>query len=97
MHINDLEGKPAREVKGGYTVALQQGPVSRTLVLCGISSQRGAAPVTQQRYEETAENLRLKAHAAEQPGARPPDQRDRRDMEKARDKAWDSRWSASAD
>ena len=69
----------------------------------GISSQRGSAPVAQQLYEETEESLRLKAEAAERrrlnsdpAGAQEhgrPTKRDRRTL----DKAWNNRWSASAD
>ena len=75
----------------------------RTLVVRGISNQRGSAPVAQQLYEETEESLRLKALAAEQRRVNGdpasslehgrPTKRDRRDM----DKAWDNRWSASVD
>lgn len=111
VRINDIEAKPAREVKVGDTVTLRQGPVLRTLVVRGISNQRGAAPVAQQLYAETEESLRLKAAAAEQRrlGQEPasslehgrPTKRDRRDIDKAQgkaqDKAWDSRWSASTD
>ena len=103
VHINDVEAKPAREVKVGDTVTLRQGPVVRTLVVRGISNQRGAAPVAQQLYEETADSLALKALAVEQRrlGLEPanslvhgrPTKRDRRDI----DKAWGDRWSASAD
>ena len=73
----------------------------------GISKQRGPAPVAQQLYQETEESLRLKAQAAEQHrmGAEParslehgrPTKRDRRSLDKAGAKDWDSRWSASAD
>ena len=111
VSINGLEAKPAREVKVGDTVALRQGPVIRTLVVRGISNQRGAAPVAQQLYEETEESLRLKAQAVErrQLGQDPgstlehgrPTKRDRRDLDKAKnsttDKGWNSRWSASTD
>ena len=103
VKINGAEAKPAREVKSGDTVTLRQGPVTRTLLVRGISKQRGAAPVAQQLYEETEESLRLKAEAAEQrrlsadpAGAQEhgrPTKRDRRSL----DKAWNSRWSASAD
>jgi ribosome-associated heat shock protein Hsp15 len=103
VRINDLEAKPAKEVKVGDTVTLRQGPVIRTLVVCGISNQRGAAPVAQQLYEETADSLALKALAVEQRrlGLEPasslehgrPTKRDRRDI----DKAWGDRWSASTD
>ena len=111
VHVNDQEAKPSREVKVGDTVMLRQGLVTRTLVVRGISSQRGAAPVAQQLYEETPESIRLREAAAEQrrmnndPAAAHdhgrPTKRDRRDIDKANDKAkgiaWDSRWSASAD
>ena len=107
VYVNDQEAKPAREVKVGDTVALRQGPVTRTLVVRGISSQRGAAPVAQQLYEETVESIRLREAAAElrrmnnDPAAAHdhgrPTKRDRRDIEKAQNIAWNSRWSASAD
>jgi ribosome-associated heat shock protein Hsp15 len=107
IHINDLEVKPSREVKVGDTVALRQGAVTRTLVVRGISSQRGPAPVAQQLYEETEESLALKAQAADQrhlttdPASSlehgRPTKRDRRSLDKAQGKDWDSRWSASID
>ena len=105
--INALEVKPSREVKVGDMVALRQGPITRTLVVRGISSQRGPAPVAQQLYEETEESLALKARAAEQrhltsdPASSlehgRPTKRDRRTLDKAQGKDWDNRWSASSD
>ena len=107
VRINDLEAKPSREVKPGDTVALRQGTVIRTVVVHGISSQRGPAPVAQQLYEETPESLALKARAAEQrhltsdPASSlehgRPTKRDRRSLDKAQGSNWNSRWSASAD
>jgi ribosome-associated heat shock protein Hsp15 len=103
--INGQEVKPSREVKTGDTLTLRQGPLTRTLVVRGISSQRGQAPVAQQLYEETAESLALKAKAAEQrhltsdPASSlehgRPTKRDRRTLDKAHNTDWDSRWSAS--
>jgi ribosome-associated heat shock protein Hsp15 len=103
VRINDLEAKPAREVKVGDTVALRQGPVTRTLTVLGISNQRGAAPVAQQLYLETEESIALRVVAAEQRRLHPepassqehgrPTKRDRRTL----DKGWGNRWSASAD
>lgn len=103
VKVNGVEAKPAREVKPGDIVSLRQGPVTRTLVVRGISNQRGAAPIAQQLYEETEESLRLKAEAAEQhrlagdpAGSQEhgrPTKRDRRTL----DKAWNNRWSASSD
>jgi ribosome-associated heat shock protein Hsp15 len=103
VRINDQEAKPAREVKTGDTVTLQQGPVIRTLVVRGISSQRGAAPVAQQLYEETEESLRLKAEAAEQrrlgndPASSQEHGRPTKRYRRTMDKAWNNRWSASID
>ena len=107
VRINDLEAKPSREVKTGDTVALRQGVLIRTLVVRGISNQRGPAPVAQQLYEEIPESLALKAQAAEQrhltsdPASSlehgRPTKRDRRSLDKAQSKDWDNRWSASTD
>ena len=108
VRINDIEAKPSREVKAGDTVTLRQGPVTRTLVVRGISSQRGGAPAAQLLYEETAESLAAKALQAEQRrlGQEPansqtqgrPTKRDRRDIEKlSGNKDWGQRWSASVD
>ena len=107
VRINDQEVKPSREVKAGDMVALRQGPVVRTLIVRGISSQRGPAPVAQQLYEESAESLTLRAQAAEQRRLHSepasslehgrPTKRDRRSLDKAHGNDWDSRWSASAD
>ena len=107
VRVNDVEAKPSREVKAGDTVALRQGPVIRTLVVRGISSQRGSAPVAQQLYEETEESLALRAQAADlhrlasDPASSVehgrPTKRDRRSLDKAQGKNWNNRWSASSD
>ena len=101
--VNGQVAKPARDVKAGDTVALRQGPVTRTVLVRALSQQRGAAPVAQQLYEETSESLLLREQAKEQrrlhtePAASQeqgrPTKRDRRTLQKA----WDDRWSASAD
>jgi ribosome-associated heat shock protein Hsp15 len=103
VQVNSLDAKPARDVKAGDTVAMRQGPVTRTVVVKGLSQQRGAAPVAQQLYEETPDSLRQRELAAEQrrlnnePASSiehgRPTKRDRRNM----DKNWGDRWSASVD
>ena len=105
VRVNDAEVKPAKEVKIGDTVALRQGPVTRTLVVRGISDRRGGAPQAQLMYEETEASLALRAQLTEQRRLEPannqehgrPTKRDRRDIDKVSNKSWDSRWSASAD
>lgn len=103
--INGLDVKPAREVKVGDTVAMRREGVTRTVVVKGISQQRGPAPVAQQLYEETAESVRERAAAAEQRRFAPepahaiehgrPTKRGRRDLDQAQ--GWGDRWSASVD
>ena len=66
VEVNGQEIKPAREVKVGDTVAMRQGPVTRIVVVKGLSGMRGPAPVAQQLYEETAESLKAREQAAEQ-------------------------------
>ncbi len=107
VRINDQETKPAREVRMGDRVALRQGQMLRTVIVRGISSQRGAAPVAQQLYEETEESLKAREQAAElrrlnmDPAGSlergRPTKRDRRTLDKAQGKAWNPRWSASLD
>ncbi len=107
VQVNELEAKPARDIKTGDTVAMRQGPGLRTVVVQGLSQQRGSAAVAQQLYSETAESLRLREAAAEQRRMNPepassiehgrPTKRDRRSLDKAGGKSWGDRWSASVE
>jgi ribosome-associated heat shock protein Hsp15 len=105
VRINALEVKPAKEVKVGDTVVLRQGPLTRTLLVRGISDKRGGAPQAQLLYEETQASLNLREQQAEQHKLEPansqehgrPTKRDRRSIDKVSNKSWGSRWSASAD
>ena len=105
VRVNDVDVKPAKEVKVGDTVTLRQGPVARTVVVRGISDKRGAAPVAQLLYEETEASLKQREQAVELRRLEPatslehgrPTKRDRRDMDKVSNKSWGNRWSASAD
>ena len=105
VRINDTEVKPAKEVRVGDTVVLRQGPVTRTLVVRGISDKRGGAPVAQLLYAELEASIKLREQLAEQHRLEPansqehgrPTKRDRRSIDKVTDKSWGNRWSASAD
>jgi ribosome-associated heat shock protein Hsp15 len=105
VRINDLEAKPAREVKPGDTVTLRYGPATRTLVVRAISDKRGGAPQAQLLYEETEASLALRSKLTEQRSLEPassqehgrPTKRDRRNIDRVSSKNWGSRWSASAD
>lgn len=105
VEVNGAEVKPARELKAGDTVTLRQGPITRTVVVKGLSGMRGPAPVAQQLYEETADSLKARQQAAEQRRLSPepahsiehgrPTKRGRRELDDA--KSWGDRWSASVD
>lgn len=107
VQVNSQDAKPARDIKAGDTVQMRQGPVTRTVVIRGLSQQRGAAPVAQQLYEETPDSVRQRELAAEQRrlNSEPagslahgrPTKRDRRSLDKAQDRNWGDRWSASVD
>ena len=104
--LNGQTAKPAREVKPGDMVQMRQGPQVRTVVVLGLSAQRGPAPVAQQLYQETTESienrqqLALQQRYAREPALSlaqgRPTKRDRRELEQARH-GWDARWSASLD
>jgi ribosome-associated heat shock protein Hsp15 len=106
VEVNGQEVKPAREVKVGDTVGLRQGPVTRTVVVKGLSGMRGPAPVAQQLYEETAESIKAREQAAERRRLAPepaltieqgrPTKRGRRELDDAQ-RGWGERWSASLD
>ena len=101
MRVNDQSAKPAREIRVGDRLSLQQGAATRVVIVRGLSEVRGPAPVAQQLYEETPESLRAREEAARQRRylADPaqaieqgrPTKRDRRKLAD-----W-QRWSASLD
>jgi ribosome-associated heat shock protein Hsp15 len=101
--VNGVAVKPARDVRNGDTVAMRRDALVRTVVVSGISDQRGPAPVAQLLYEETAESVQMRLQATEQRrmGTEPalslvhgrPTKQDRRKLEDA----WGTRWSASVD
>ena len=105
VQVNGIDAKPARDIKVGDTVVMRQGLTLRTVVVQGLSQQRGSAPVAQQLYTETAESIRLREASTEQRRMNPepassmehgrPTKRDRRSLDKAQNKNWGERWSAS--
>jgi len=103
IQLNGHAVKPAHDIKPGDKLTLRQGQVLREVQVLGLSMQRGAAPVAQALYEESADSIEKRLLAAEhrklnsEPAASiehgRPTKRDRRSI----DKGWDSRWSASID
>ncbi|KQU75655.1 MULTISPECIES: RNA-binding S4 domain-containing protein [unclassified Rhizobacter] len=101
IQVNGQAAKPARELKPGDRLEMRQGPVTRSIVVLGLSHQRGPAPVAQALYEETAESIARRDEAAQQRklASEPalaieqgrPTKKDRRTLAD-----W-NRWSASID
>lgn len=104
VQVNGDIAKASREVKPGDTVAMRHNAVVRTVVVRGLSKQRGPAPTAQLLYEETPESLLAHEQAREQRrlGSEPaltivqgrPTKRERRDLDDA-SRGWGNRWSAS--
>jgi ribosome-associated heat shock protein Hsp15 len=103
IQLNGHAVKPAHDIKPGDKLTLRQGQVLREVQVLGLSMQRGAAPVAQALYAESADSLARRLLAAEhrQLHSEPaqtiahgrPTKRERRSI----DKGWDSRWSAAID
>ena len=103
VQIDQHDVKPSREVRLGETLTIVQAKVPRTVVVKGISEQRGPASTAQQMYEETTDSVQQRAVIAERKRLSPepamaiehgrPTKRDRRELQKN----WNERWSASID
>ena len=101
--IEGKDVKPSREIKVGDTLDIWQAQIRKTVVVMGLSDQRGPAPVAQALYAETPESTAKRAVEQEQRRLSPepahsiahgrPTKRDRRELQKP----WDDRWSASID
>lgn len=95
VQIDQNDVKPSREIEPGDVITIVQAKIPRTVVVKGISQQRGPAPVAQLLYEETPESLRTRAQVIENNRLSPepalsiahgrPTKRDRRDLQKS----WD--------
>jgi ribosome-associated heat shock protein Hsp15 len=103
VQVNGADVKASREIRVGDSIVLLQARVPRTVLVMGLSGQRGSATVALTLYEETAESKRLREAEAERRRLSPepalaieggrPTKRDRRDLQKG----WGDRWSACVD
>lgn len=55
--INEQLCKPAREIKIGDQLTIQQGQIEKVVMVRALSLVRGPAPVAQTLYEETQESI----------------------------------------
>jgi ribosome-associated heat shock protein Hsp15 len=107
VRVNDVEAKPAKEVKVGDVVSMRSAAGVRMVTVLGISGQRGGAPAAALLFAETYESIAARERAAEHRRLNPepsaalehgrPTKRDRCDLDKAKQgkDAWNNRWSAS--
>lgn len=82
----DLNGntvsKPATTVKLGDTLSLKRGPYQVTMIVAGVSEQRGPAKTAQTLYQETNESVAERERLKEQLAAQPKIEIDRRKPDK---------------
>ena len=92
VQMEQRDVKLSREIRVGEVITVVQAKIPRTVVVKGISAQRGPAPLAQQLYEETPDSLQTRAKAMERQRLSPepalsmthgrPTKRDRRDLQK---------------
>lgn len=87
VQLNGIRVKPAKDVKIGDRVEIQQAEARFTVIVTGIAEKRGSATVAQTLYTETPESIAARETAREErkfaatPGADlhgRPTKRDRR-------------------
>lgn len=66
VQLNGDRVKPARNVKIGDTLKIDNGATEWEVVARDLSEKRGSAPVAQALYEETAESIAKRHNEAEQ-------------------------------
>lgn len=94
VRLNGERIKPARSVKPGDTLAIDNGATEWEVVVRALSETRGPATVAQTLYEETAESIAKRQENAEkrrffqEPGAAIRGRPTKRDRRKLDDSSW---------
>jgi ribosome-associated heat shock protein Hsp15 len=101
VEVNGQAAKASRELRLGDRIELRQAQVMRTVIVKGVSDQRGSAAIAQALYEETPESIeqRMQQALERRLNTEPsltieqgrPTKRDRRQLAD-----W-NRWSASTE
>ncbi len=93
VKLNEERCKPARNLKPGDLLDIDNGSTEWQVRVVALSDQRGPAPVARQLYEETPESLQRREQEAERrrlfaepaDGIRGrPTKRDRRQLDRSR-------------
>lgn len=105
VRVNGQPAKPARLVKCGDEIALQRGGEPMVVVVRGFAAQRVAARDVPALYEETVASVAVRQRrrselamtgAVGYAGKGRPDKRERRALQRLRDRALDSDDQSSA-
>jgi ribosome-associated heat shock protein Hsp15 len=72
VHVDGQRTKPSHRVRIGETLRVQRGLAEYTLIITGLSRQRGPAKDAIHLYQETAESQRRREQQAEQRRLQPP-------------------------
>lgn len=95
VYVNGERAKPAKQVRPGDEIRVRLGPYEHTLSVLGTSERRGPASEAQRLYREhdasreARERLHwqlTKAAPAMDPDKGRPTKRDRRDLDRLRDR-----------
>ena len=65
VHLDGQRVKVSREISVGETLVIKQGWDEKEVVVLGLSSQRGPAPVARELYEETAASTEKREREAQ--------------------------------
>lgn len=95
VQVNGERAKPAKSVRPGDEIRLRLGPYEHILEVLGTAERRGSAPEAQRLYRETEASRETrerlhwqltKAGPALDPGPGRPTKRDRRALDRFRDR-----------
>lgn len=95
VYVNGERAKPAKQVRPGDEIRIRLGPYEHTVAVLGTSERRGPAAEAQRLYREheasreARERLHwqlTKAAPAMEPAKGRPTKRDRRDLDRFRDR-----------
>lgn len=85
VHCDGVRGKPSRQVLVGMSIQIRQGFAEKTVIVEGLSEQRGPAKVAETLYRETEDSIQKREQLAVQRQSMPysehkPDKKQRRQI-----------------
>ena len=95
VQLNEIRVKPAKQVAAGDMLTIRMGDYQYEVKILALSNKRGSATIAQKLYQETDASRQQRELIAAQLKAQPPGfyvkgrptKRDRRDIERFKNKA----------